>query len=555
MTKYVTVTLLALSAICFADSFQWGSYERKNDDWFKGTEAKDVAKHVLSWQDEFGSWPKNIDTGATEYPNTAESLHGTFDNAATTGEMRFLARIYNATGEEKYKAAFIKALSLIFEAQYPSGGWPQYYPADSKEYPRHVTFNDGVMVRLMELLRDIISESEYDFIGGKKRAEAKKAFDKGISFILRSQIRVNGELGVWCAQHDEVSYEPCGARSYELPSLSGGESSGILRLLMELDDPSPAVVRAITGGVSWYRKNEVKGVKVSRVNGKFLISEEAGAPVMWARFYDIETGRPFFCDRDGIKKFSLKEVGQERIGGYKWYGDWGKNVYAYYAKWSKKWADRLKNAKAKPIAVIGDSTVCEYPEESVKRGWGHYLQEYFNSDVVVINEARSGRSTSTFVMDGFWDRVLDEKPAFVLIQFGHNDSHNPANREATDAYTNYRDNLRKYIDQCRNIGAVPVLITPMHRRTYFEDGSLDDNLKPYADAMKIVAEEKGAGLVDLHKMSGDLILRLGEEAAMKMANSPSDRTHFNETGARAMLKLIMQELGDAEPKLKKYLKN
>ena len=75
------------------------------------------------------------------------------------------------------------------------------------------------------------------------------------------------------------------------------------------------------------------------------------------------------------------------------------------------------------IAIIGDSTVCEYPEDSPSRGWGHFIGEHFKDGVRVLNLAASGRSTKTFIAEGRWKRTLDEKPDVVLIQFGHNDSH------------------------------------------------------------------------------------------------------------------------------------
>ena len=77
------------------------------------------------------------------------------------------------------------------------------------------------------------------------------------------------------------------------------------------------------------------------------------------------------------------------------------------------------------LAIIGDSTVCEYPPDHACRGWGHYIQDYFKDTVYVINLARSGRSTKTFIKEGLWSKTLDEKPDIILIQFGHNDSHSP----------------------------------------------------------------------------------------------------------------------------------
>jgi PelA/Pel-15E family pectate lyase len=148
---------------------------------------------------------------------------------------------------------------------------------------------------------------------------------------------VNGKRTVWCAQHDEVDYSPRPARSYELASLSGAESVGILRLLMSLDRPSPEVSRAIQAGAEWFEAAKLTGIRVERVNGDRRVVSDPGAPPLWARFYEIETGRPFFCGRDGVKKYALAEIESERRNGYAWYGEWGRPVAEEYARWKAKW--------------------------------------------------------------------------------------------------------------------------------------------------------------------------------------------------------------------------
>jgi len=206
------------------------------------------------------------------------------------------------------------------------------------------------------------------------------------------------------------------------------------------------------------------------------------------------------------------------------------------------------------IAIVGDSTVCDYPLDTPNRGWGMFIADYFDDSVKVVNLAASGRSTKTFLAEGRWARTLAEKPAIVLIQFGHNDSHAKDKPEATDAATDYSANLRRYIDEARAAGAVPVLITPMHRRTWNPDGTLYDTLQPYADAMKAVGAEKSVRVIDLHAMSRELYLRLGEKACMDFANAEGDRTHFDEKGARTMAELVMGKLPGAVPQLKPRLK-
>ncbi len=206
------------------------------------------------------------------------------------------------------------------------------------------------------------------------------------------------------------------------------------------------------------------------------------------------------------------------------------------------------------IVIIGDSTVCDYPPEHACRGWGQFIAEHFSDSVRVANHAASGRSTKTFIAEGRWKRALAEKPDVVLIQFGHNDLHGPAKPESTDAATDYRDFLRRYADEARAAHATPVFITPMHRRTFDAAGKMSDILQPYADAMKAVAAEKKVPVIDLHVTSGALFQQFGKERCPELANSPTDFTHFNEKGARAMAELVMKELPGTDPRLAKELR-
>jgi len=308
-------------------------YLRNPPAWFKSDEGRQVISNVLSWQSLQGSWPKNMDTSRAINPQDRSKISGTFDNGATLAELRLLARAFNASGASQCKAAFLLGLNHILEAQYPNGGWPQSFPP-GKGYARHITFNDNTMVGLMGLLREVSNEDPYEFVGQELRNRCRAGFDRGLQCVLKCQVHTGGKLTVWCAQHDEVTFEPRGARSYELASLSGAESAGILKLLMSLENPSPEVRQAIEGGAGWYRTHPVTGLRLERRNGDRVAVADAGAPPLWARFYDLETGKPFYCDRDGIKKSDYNEVGSERRNGYSWLGTWGKEVEDAYTRWS-----------------------------------------------------------------------------------------------------------------------------------------------------------------------------------------------------------------------------
>ena len=235
--------LLCLATVASLNIFaaeSVSSYTQRDDDWFRSDTGRQITRNIISWQAHNGAWPKNVDT---TLPAASPADKGTFDNGATTGELRFLARSFNATHDEATKQSFLKGLDLILRAQYPTGGWPQLYPPGD-DYHRHITFNDQAMVRLLRFLRDVADKPQFTFIDSDRRTSSRSAFQRGIDCIVRSQIRVDGALTVWCAQHDERTLEPRSARTFELVSLSGAESAGILDLLMSIEKPSPEVIPA-----------------------------------------------------------------------------------------------------------------------------------------------------------------------------------------------------------------------------------------------------------------------------------------------------------------------
>jgi PelA/Pel-15E family pectate lyase len=340
---FIALLILLMAAHAWAAS-RAGTYLKKDDAWFAGDEGRRIAANILSWQAEAGDWPKNTDTATVPYSGEPAKLKGTFDNGATCDEIRFLGRAFLATRDEKCRDAAINGLDHILLAQYGNGGWPQTFPPGNG-YPRYITFNDDAMVRLMNFVREISREERWIFVGEERRRKAGEAFEKGVQCILQCQIRdtKSGKLAVWCAQHDEKDFSPRPARSYELPSFSGSESVGVLRLLMSIEKPRPEIVAAVEGAVEWIKHSRIAGIKVVEVpdekapKGKDKrVVEDADGPGLWARFYEIDSGRPFFCDRDGVKKYSLAEIGYERRNGYAWYGNWGEELLREYPQWKRK---------------------------------------------------------------------------------------------------------------------------------------------------------------------------------------------------------------------------
>jgi PelA/Pel-15E family pectate lyase len=300
--------------------------------WFDGPEGRRVAANVLSHQSDLGGWPKNVDTTAAPYAGDRKDLKPTFDNGATTDELRFLARAFGATQSAPCRAAVERGIDYILQAQVPAGGWPQFHPPGTG-YHRHITFNDNAMVRLMEFLRDVYTDGLFAFLDDGRKRAAREAFDRGVQCILRCQVAVDGRLTAWCAQHDEKDLAPRPARTFEPVSLSGAETVGIVRLLMSLERPSPEVVRAVEAAAAWLESAKLAGIRVetrddpaSPTGKNRVVVEDPAAPPLWARFYEIGTNRPIFCDRDGVAKRTLAEIGYERRNGYAWYGDWPRRL-------------------------------------------------------------------------------------------------------------------------------------------------------------------------------------------------------------------------------------
>jgi PelA/Pel-15E family pectate lyase len=315
----------------------------KPPDWYKGEEAAKAAAAVLSYQALSGGWPKNVDTAAAPYEGDRSQIEATYDNSATTDELRFIARMFNATKDERFHQSFMKGLEYVLSGQYPNGGWPQSNPP-GQGYARYITFNDGAMARLMFFVREVANENTYDFVPADKRKACKEAWDKGVDCIVKCQIKVDGKLTAWCAQHDEKDFSPRPARTFELVSISGCETVGVVHALMNVEHPSPEVIQAVDAAVAWLDSVKIPGIKIvdkpdpDRPKGYHrIVVNDPSAPPLWARFYEIGTNRPIFSDRDSIKKYDLSEIGDERRNGYKWYGDWPKNLIAReYPEWKAK---------------------------------------------------------------------------------------------------------------------------------------------------------------------------------------------------------------------------
>lgn len=318
--------------------------------------AQDLqADNMLLFQRKSGGWSKQYHGKAFNYnvqfPESLkadiaiEASHddANIDNESTKKEIVYLIKAYKEHNNPKYLAAAENGIRFLLKAQYKNGGWPQYYP-DHSGYRGHITYNDNAMANVMNLLQDVaLRKNGMEVVNSALVAPSADAVRRGLDCILKTQIKVNGKLTGWCQQYDEVTLQPAKARAYELPSISGSESVSLVKILMAQPSPTKEMKKAIHAATSWLKDVEIKDYKVVSVTApgsargidRKVVADPA-APGMWARYYEIGTNKPFFCDRDGIKKYSLAEVGYERRVGYAWYGSWATQLLKKdYPAWAK----------------------------------------------------------------------------------------------------------------------------------------------------------------------------------------------------------------------------
>ncbi len=280
---------------------------------------------VLSYQLPCGGWSKALGYSkgprppGTQWTSGEQPWHyaGTFDNRATTGELRFLAQAYAKSPSDAVKAAVIRGVDYVLEAQCPNGGWPQNYPLEGG-YHDFITLNDSAMLHALEFLDDVAEGREaFALVDAPRRERARLAVERGNACLLRMQIRST----VWCAQHDLLSLAPAHARMFEPASLSGGESMEVVRYLMRLPK-TPERIKAIEGAVAWF------------VAAKTF---PLGDKRQWARFYDMKTQQPIFVGKaDGRTYDTYEALRAHNPGGYDYLVTKPEDLIG---KWAARWRE------------------------------------------------------------------------------------------------------------------------------------------------------------------------------------------------------------------------
>ena len=313
-----------------------------------------IAERMLIYQRNNGGFPQPKGD-PIEYQKTLSKslistllsekdfLDATIDDKSTTSEINGLVGAFQKTKNPAYIKAAENGIKYLLRAQNNAGGWGQFFP-DSSGYHKHITYNDNAMIDVMYVIKNTAEATNgFEAVDKTLVPASKKSLEKGIDCILKTQIIQNGKLTAWCAQHDRNTLKPAKARMFELPSLSGNESVGIVKFLMTINKPSDEIKTAIKAAVAWLESVKIVGLRVENIKdtsqpkGKDRVVVSDPNSTIWARFYELETNKPFFAGRNSAVKYSLAEIENERRTGYAYYGTWPATLLAKdYPEWLKR---------------------------------------------------------------------------------------------------------------------------------------------------------------------------------------------------------------------------
>lgn len=309
----------------------------------ESAEAQRIAVNILSYQTPSGGWSKR--TNIWSAPRQIGQQFGvepdyvpTFDNDATAIQLHWLAAYYPQADpqlQSQIQHAVEKGITLVLQAQYPNGGFAQSYPLRGG-YHNAITINDDVMVQLLTLLHQVATEPQFAFVDPSLKRKAEQQFAFGVQLLLKTQLRLKGQLTIWASQYDPVQLLPIKARAYELPALISSESAAVTLMLMQRVKPSDAVIASVEAAVAWFQQKQIKNTMMIRSEKGVQFLQQKGAKALWARFYDLDRQEPLFVDRDGRIVSSMAELSIERQLGYGWYQSNAEDVLKVYPQWKEK---------------------------------------------------------------------------------------------------------------------------------------------------------------------------------------------------------------------------
>lgn len=325
----------------------------KNQPSHEARQVRQIIDNILLFQRDNGGWPKDYDMTAVLNDQQRASVIATrskndtsYDNGNIHSQVGYLARAILQVDNPEWRRACERGFDFILQSQYSNGGFPQRFP-NATGYHAHITFNDGVMMGNLNLLNEAaVGAEHFSWLDDQRREQSKMAVQRGVDCILKCQIRVDQRRTGWCQQHDETSFEPRPARTFELASICPQETTEIVRFLMRQPSASPEIVAAIESAVAWLEQVKLQGVRIDKISSTretflrhdtdidVVVVNDPAAKSIWARHYEIDSNRPIFAGRDGVKRYTLAEIERERRTGTAWYGGWPVNlINDEYPRW------------------------------------------------------------------------------------------------------------------------------------------------------------------------------------------------------------------------------
>ncbi|KAF2663256.1 GDSL-like Lipase/Acylhydrolase [Microthyrium microscopicum] len=214
----------------------------------------------------------------------------------------------------------------------------------------------------------------------------------------------------------------------------------------------------------------------------------------------------------------------------------------------------LRQEKAPEFLLAGDSTTA--PTSAGGGGWGDGFISILANGAKGENFARNGQTTVSFQKGGQWGKLMDmlkgtvgKTRVYVTIQFGHNDQKEKAGISDTE----FSNNLKKLAGQVKSAGGVPILVTPLTRRT-FSGGSPTDNLAKQRELTLSAAKQGGYDVIDLNSESRRYVKAIGQQAANKYNLKSDDYTHLNKLGKDVFGRMVSDLIIELKPELKQYFK-
>ncbi|MBQ6780586.1 MAG: pectate lyase [Treponema sp.] len=388
----VSVHYIKISIADFGDGFNHARYQYPNSippwELYDEEQILGFAENMIYLQNPDGGWAKNLDfqrkfslqelvdlqkanksVAPVTYQKKTDSNGSTIDNGNIFSQIKYLAQVYKQVPKKRYLDCAVRALQWILNAQHPvSGGF-----TGADVYA--ITYNDDVMSETLRTLRNISRDDDlYGVFPAEMRTKAADAYTKGVECILKTQITLTLKDGTkiltaWCQQHSHDTLQPVWAREFEPPSVCTSESAKVVNLLMEDDDPSDKMKKAIVAACKWFDCDDVRihGKKIVSIpcsgetlNGRYYdyerkMVDDASASDLWARFYaldssfDVVTGArkpiqgtypevntPIWCDRGCKYCETYNDMSKERRNGYGYTVTTPNTTLKRFAGWKQK---------------------------------------------------------------------------------------------------------------------------------------------------------------------------------------------------------------------------